>query len=60
MIPGEDDGKVSIESAKLEGMTGFCVVPASHPFIMKNKMVIEQTLAFLAKGGFTCHIQQTV
>jgi pimeloyl-ACP methyl ester carboxylesterase len=60
LIPGEDDGKVSIESAKLEGMTGFCVMPASHPFIMKNKSVIEQTLAFLAKGRFTCHIQQTV
>ena len=60
LIPGEDDGKVSIESAKLEGMTGFCVMPASHPFIMKNKSVIEQTLAFLATGRFTCHIQQTV
>jgi triacylglycerol lipase len=60
LIPGEDDGKVSIESAKLEGMTGFCVMPASHPFIMKNKSVIEQTLAFLAQGRFTCHIQQTV
>lgn len=60
LIPGEDDGKVSIESAKLEGMTGFCVMPATHPFIMKNKSVIEQTLAFLAKGRFTCHMQQTV
>lgn len=60
LIPGEDDGKVSIESAKLEGMTGFCVMPASHPFIMKNKSVIEQTLVFLAKGSFACHIQQTV
>jgi triacylglycerol lipase len=59
LIPGEDDGKVSIESAKLEGMTDFCVMPATHPFIMKNKSVIEQTLAFLAKGRFSCHIQQT-
>lgn len=54
LIPGDDDGKVSIESAKLEGMTGFCVMPATHPFIMKNRSVIEQTLAFLAKGVFTC------
>ncbi|HET9448878.1 MAG TPA: alpha/beta fold hydrolase [Steroidobacteraceae bacterium] len=59
LIPGDDDGKVSIESAKLEGMTGFCVMPATHPFIMKNKSVIEQTLSFLAKGRFTCHAQQT-
>lgn len=54
LIPGPDDGKVSIESAKLEGMAGFCVIPASHPFIMKNRLAIEQTLVFLAKGTFTC------
>jgi triacylglycerol lipase len=59
LIPGDDDGKVSIESAKLQGMSGFCVMPATHPFIMNNKSVIEQTLAFLAQGRFTCQIQQT-
>lgn len=59
MIPGDDDGKVSIESAKLEGMAGFCVVPASHPFIMKDRLAIEQTLAFLAEGAFTCQAERT-
>lgn len=58
LIPGKDDGKVSIESAKLEGMTDFCVLPSSHPFIMRNERAIEQTLAFLARGGFTCHARQ--
>lgn len=53
IIPGDDDGKVSIESAKLEGMKDFCVIPASHPFIMSNERAIAQTLAFLAKGGFS-------
>lgn len=60
IIPGADDGKVSIESAKLEGMTDFCVVPASHPFIMKNKLAIQQTLAFLSAGSFACEAHQTL
>ena len=53
MIPGTDDGKVSIESAKLPGMRDFRVIPASHPFIMNNEHAIRQTLAFLAEGRFT-------
>jgi triacylglycerol lipase len=60
MIPGTDDGKVSIESAKLEGMTDFCVIPASHPFIMNNERAIGQTLSFLAEGRFTCNVEQSV
>ncbi len=52
MIPGPDDGKVSIERAKLEGMSDFLVVPHSHPFIMKRKLVIRQVLYFLKHGRF--------
>ena len=52
MIPGDDDGKVSIERAKLEGMADFLVVPYSHPFIMKKDLVIRQVLYFLEHGRF--------
>ena len=52
MIPGLDDGKVSIESAKLEGMSDFLVVPHSHPFIMKKDLVIRQVVHFLEHGRF--------
>ncbi len=52
MIRGDDDGKVSIESAKLEGMADFLVIPATHPFIMKNSTAIAQTLHFLEHGRF--------
>ena len=52
VIPGADDGKVSVERAKVEGMTDFLVLPYSHPFIMNAEEVIEQTLHFLRLGRF--------
>ena len=52
LIPGDDDGKVSIENAKLEGMRDFLVVPSTHTFIMKSRAVQAQVLHFLAHGCF--------
>jgi hypothetical protein len=52
MIPGDDDGKVSIENAKIDGMDDFLVVPVSHPFLMKDKEVIRQTILYLQRGSF--------
>lgn len=52
MIEGDNDGKVSVESAKLEGMKDFLVIEATHTFIMKNKTAIEQTKYFLKNAVF--------
>ena len=52
MIKGKDDGKVSIERAALEGMQDMLVIPTSHPFIMKNRTAIAQTIQFLKTGAF--------
>lgn len=52
MIPGDDDGKVSVHRAKLAEMKDFLVVPASHAFIMKHPKVLKQVLWFLRTGGF--------
>jgi triacylglycerol lipase len=52
IIPGKDDGKVSVESAKVEGMKDFLIVHASHPFIMKDKVVTSKCLSFLRNGHF--------
>jgi len=51
-IPGEDDGKVSVESARLDEMRDFLVVEAGHTFIMSNRSVLEQILHFLQEGTF--------
>lgn len=52
MIPGKDDGKVSVDNAKVEGMDDFMVVHTCHPYIMKNKTSIYQTVHFLHSGKF--------
>ncbi len=53
LIPGEDDGKVSVESAKLRGMKDFLVVHKTHPFIMNDEEVLQQVTAFLKNGVFS-------
>jgi hypothetical protein len=52
IIPGTDDGKVSIPDARVEGMNDFLVVHATHPFIMKDNETIEKTIHFLKHGKF--------
>ena len=53
IIPGDDDGKVSVERATLEGMSDFKVVPETHTFIMDADHVIESTILFLRTGSFS-------
>lgn len=52
LIPGIDDGKVSVKSARLAGMSDFLVVHETHPFIMDAEYVHEETLYFLQNGTF--------
>jgi len=53
VIPGEDDGKVSVESAKLNEMSDFITVHNGHTFIMLDQQVISQVLYFLEHGRFS-------
>ena len=52
LIPGDDDGKVSIESTKIDGMTDFRVVDSTHTFIMNSAVVRDEVLHFLRHGRF--------
>ena len=52
IIPGKDDGKVSIERAKVEGMKDYKVIHATHPYIMKNNEAVTATIRFLKSGSF--------
>ena len=52
MIEGDDDGKVSVEHARLEEMNDFLVVESAHAFIMRNPEVIDQIVFYLMNGKF--------
>lgn len=52
LIEGENDGKVSLQRAKVKGMKEFLAVPYSHSFIMQRKRVIYQALFFMQNGYF--------
>ena len=53
LIPGENDGKVSTQNARLKGMADYLVLPYTHTFMMNRPQVIEQTIHFLQQGRFS-------
>jgi hypothetical protein len=53
VLPNPDDGKVSVNDTKLEGMSDFALVHVSHAYIMKNDEVIGLVKEFLLSGQFS-------
>ncbi len=52
MIPGPNDGKVSVESTRVPGLTDHIIIPATHTFIIWNKEAWRETLHFFEFGRF--------
>ena len=52
-LPGADDGLVTVEATKLEGMSDFIVIRTGHSFMRYDQEVARQAVAFLRDGRFS-------
>lgn len=52
VLENPDDGRVSVEDTRLDGMADFVVVEHSHAFMMRMRRPIELTIRFLNSGSF--------
>ena len=52
ILPKPNDGRVSVQSSMLSGMTDHIIVKASHTGLPRHAIAIAQTIAFLREGRF--------
>ena len=50
LVPGDDDGVVGVDEARLEGVDDFLRVRGLHTFLMDRPAVVEAVARFLAGG----------
>ena len=50
LIPGDDDGTVTVASTRLAGAADFIAVPALHTFMLANPAVVQASVRFLTTG----------
>lgn len=50
LVPGDDDGTVSVASTRLPGAVDFFAVEGLHSFLMNHPEVIDSTRRFLKRG----------
>ena len=52
IVPRPNDGRVSVQSSKLDGMADHVTVKASHTGLPSHPTAISQAIAFLREGRF--------
>jgi hypothetical protein len=52
VLPNPDDGRVSVEDTKIDGMRDHAVVSHSHTFMIRMRKPIDLTIRFLRTGSF--------
>lgn len=53
LIPGPNDGRVSVEQTKLSGMADHITIPATHFGMVRNRAAVRQAINFLRNGCFS-------
>jgi pimeloyl-ACP methyl ester carboxylesterase len=52
LLPGDDDGVITVESTRLPGARDFRLLPVLHSFFMNDKRVHEYAMKFFEHGHF--------
>lgn len=55
-LPSPNDGRVSVESTRLDGMADHIVIATAHPLLVRNAQAIAETIAFLRDGKFSASL----
>ncbi len=50
LVPGDDDGTVSVDSTRLPGAADFIVLKGLHTFLTSQPEVLDASVRFLKEG----------